>query len=151
MMTRPTLLPTVGSIAVLAGAFAFQHIGGLAPCEMCLWQRWPHAAAILIGLIILFTAEEKLSWFAALATFTTAAIGMFHVGVEQNWWDGPTTCSAGGVSDLSAQELMDQILTAPLVRCDDIAWQMAGISMAGWNAILSLCLTALWIKAARNA
>ena len=150
-MTKPILLATFGSIATLAGAFAFQHLSGLAPCEMCIWQRWPHVAAINIGLIIMFTGEEKLAWFAALATLTTAAIGMFHVGVEQNWWDGPTTCSAGGVSDLSAQELMDQILTAPLVRCDDIAWQLAGISMAGWNAILSLCLTALWITAARDA
>jgi disulfide bond formation protein DsbB len=150
-MMRTILLATLGSIAVLGGAFAFQHLGGLAPCEMCIWQRWPHAAAINIGLIILFTDEEKLAWFAALATLTTAAIGGFHVGVEQAWWDGPSTCSAGDVGGLSAQELMDQILTAPLVRCDEIAWQMAGISMAGWNAIVSLGLTALWIKAARDA
>lgn len=150
-MMRHVLLATFGSIAVLGAAFAFQHLGGLAPCEMCLWQRWPHATAIAIGLAILFTGEVKLAWAGALASFSTAAIGFFHAGVEQGWWQGPTTCTSGGVSGVTAQELMDQILAAPLVRCDDIAWQLAGISMAGWNTIVSLILMAIWIKAAREA
>lgn len=150
-MMRDVLIATFGSIAVLAGAYAFQHLGGMAPCKLCIWQRWPHASAIAIGFIILFTGEIKLAWFAALSSLTSANIGMYHVGVEQGWWEGPASCTAGAVSDLSAQELMDQILAAPLVRCDDIAWQLAGISMAGWNAILSLILMAIWIKAAREA
>jgi disulfide bond formation protein DsbB len=150
-MTRDIYLATFGSFAVLAGAYAFQHLGGMAPCKLCLWQRWPHGTAIAIGLIIILTGEVKLAWLGALASLTTALIGMYHVGVEQGWWEGPTSCTSGSVSNLSAQELMDQILAAPLVRCDDIAWQMAGISMAGWNAILSLALMAIWIKAARDA
>ncbi len=150
-MSRNIYLATFGSLAVLMGAYAFQHLGGMAPCKLCLWQRWPHAAAIAIGLIIVFTGEGKLAWFGAIATFSTALIGFYHVGVEQGWWEGPTSCTSGGVSNLSAQELMDQILAAPLVRCDDIAWQLAGISMAGWNALLSLALMAIWIKAAREA
>jgi disulfide bond formation protein DsbB len=150
-MSRNIYLATFGSLAVLMGAYAFQHLGGMAPCKLCLWQRWPHAAAIAIGLIIVFTGEGKLAWFGAIAAFSTALIGFYHVGVEQGWWEGPTSCTAGGVSNLSAQELMDQILAAPLVRCDDIAWQLAGISMAGWNALLSLALMAIWIKAAREA
>ena len=148
---RFALLAAGGSAAVLAGAYAFQHLGGMAPCKLCLWQRWPHATAILIGVVIAVTGEVKLAWIGAIAALSTAAIGAYHVGVEQGWWEGPTSCTSSGVSNLSAQELMDQILAAPLVRCDDIAWQMAGISMAGWNAILSLLLVGLWIKAARSA
>ncbi|WP_299414517.1 disulfide bond formation protein B [uncultured Sulfitobacter sp.] len=150
-MMRFVLLATLGSVAVLGGAYAFQHLGGMAPCKLCIWQRWPHATAIFIGAIILFTGEVKLAWLGALAALSTALIGMYHVGVEQGWWEGPTSCTSGGVENLSAEQLLNQILAAPLVRCDDIAWQLAGISMAGWNAIVSLVLVALWIKAARTA
>lgn len=148
---RLVLLATLGSAALLLGAYAFQHIGGMPPCKLCLWQRWPHGTAVLIGAAILFTGEAKIAWLGVLAALSTSGIGFYHVGVEQGWWEGPTTCTASGVTNLSAQELMDQILAAPLVRCDDIAWQMAGISMAGWNAILSLGLALIWIKAARRA
>ena len=147
---RLILVAAAGSAALLAGAFFFQMLG-YAPCKLCLWQRWPHATAIVIGLVVVFTGEAKLAWFGALAALSTSGIGFYHVGVEQGWWQGPTTCTSGGVSNLSAQELMDQILAAPLVRCDDIAWQLAGISMAGWNAILSLGLALIWITAARRA
>ncbi len=150
-MMRLVLLATLGSAAVLLGAYGFQHIGGMAPCKLCLWQRWPHAAAILIGIIILLTGEIKLAWLGAIAALSTAVIGFYHVGVEQKWWEGPTSCTSSGATDLSAQDLMNQILAAPLVRCDDIAWQMAGISMAGWNVIVSLILAAIWVAAARRA
>lgn len=150
-LKRLSLIATLGSAALLLGAYGFQHIGGLPPCKMCLWQRWPHAAAILIGCVILLTGKVKLAWLGVIAALTTAAIGAYHVGVEQGWWEGPTSCTSSGVTNLSAQELMDQILNAPLVRCDDIAWQLAGISMAGWNAILSLALAAIWIQVARRA
>lgn len=148
---RLVLSATLGSAALLLGAYAFQHIGGMPPCKLCLWQRWPHGTAVLIGAAILFTGEAKIAWLGVLAALSTSGIGFYHVGVEQGWWEGPTTCTASGVTNLSAQELMDQILAAPLVRCDDIAWQMAGISMAGWNAILSLGLALIWIQAARRA
>ncbi|MEQ6204159.1 disulfide bond formation protein B [Sulfitobacter sp. HNIBRBA2951] len=148
---RLTMIAAFGSAIVLAGAYAFQHLGGMAPCKLCLWQRWPHAAAIVIGAVVVLTKQMRLAWLGALAALSTAAIGAYHVGVEQGWWEGPTSCTSSGVSNLSAEQLMEQILAAPLVRCDDIAWQLAGISMAGWNAIASLCLAALWIKAARAA
>jgi disulfide bond formation protein DsbB len=150
-LKRLTLFATLGSAAVLLGAYGFQHLGGMAPCKLCLWQRWPHAAAILIGCLILLTNKLKLAWLGAIAALGTAAIGAYHAGVEQGLWEGPTSCTSSGVSNLSAQELMDQILSAPLVRCDDIAWQLAGISMAGWNAILSLVLAVIWIQIARRA
>ncbi len=148
-MKRLVLLATLGSAALLLGAYGFQHIGGLAPCKLCLWQRWPHAAAILIGGLVLLSGRAQLAWLGALAALSTAAVGAYHVGVEQNWWEGPTSCTSSGIGGLSTDALMEQILSAPLVRCDDIAWQLAGISMAGWNAILSLALAAIWVRAAR--
>jgi disulfide bond formation protein DsbB len=148
---RLVLLATLGSAALLLGAYGFQHLGGMPPCKLCLWQRWPHATAIVIGLVIMVTGEVKAAWLGAVAALSTAAIGMYHVGVEQDWWEGPTSCTSSSVSGMSAQDLMNQILAAPIVRCDEIAWQLAGISMAGWNAIASLLLAVIWIEAARRA
>jgi disulfide bond formation protein DsbB len=146
------LLATLGSVGLLGGAFAFQYIGGLAPCQLCLYQRWPHAAAIVIGLVALFTGWRGLAWLGALAALATAAIGVFHVGVEQLWWEGLATCTAGSIDGISATDLLDPSKdVAAVVRCDEIAWSMLGISMAGWNVILSLVLTGIWIKAARTA
>jgi disulfide bond formation protein DsbB len=147
-----TLIATLGSIALLGGAFAFQYIGGMAPCQLCLWQRWPHGAAILIGLLALATGWRGLLWLGALAALTTAGIGGFHVGVEQGWWEGLATCTAGSISGISTADLLNPTadVAAP-VRCDAIAWQLLGISMAGWNTISSLGLALVWIAAARKA
>ncbi|MBE9476241.1 MAG: disulfide bond formation protein B [Proteobacteria bacterium] len=151
-MTRNTLIliATLGSIALLGGAFAFQHLGDMPPCKMCLWQRWPHAAAIIIGIIGLATGRRELAIFGMLAALTTAGIGVYHAGVEQMWWEGPTTCTSGSIAGLSTDDLLAQILEAPVVRCDEIAWSMFGISMAAWNAILSFILAGIWFKAARK-
>ena len=145
------LIATAGSAMLLLGAFGFQYIGDLAPCKMCIWQRYPHGAAIGIGALALVISGAGLAYVGALSTLVTAAIGGFHAGVEQGWWQGPTTCTSGPVGGLSSEELMNQIMSAPLVRCDEIPWQMLGLSMAGWNAVLSLCLCGLWIAAARSA
>ena len=150
-MTRQRLifLAAGGSAALLLGAFAFQHLGGLAPCKLCIWQRYPHVAAILIGAIALFVPVPALLALGALAALATAGVGGYHVGVEQGWWEGPTTCSSSGAGGLDANALFDQIMAAPLVRCDEIAWEFAGLSMAGWNMVLSLGFAALWIAALR--
>lgn len=145
-----TLIATLGSVALLGGAFAFQYLGGLAPCQLCLYQRWPHAAAIVIGVIALATGWRGLAWAGALAALATAAIGVFHVGVEQLWWEGLATCTAGSIEGISTADLLNPAtdVAAP-VRCDEIAWSLIGISMAGWNVIISLGLAAVWVKAAR--
>lgn len=150
-MNRKTLtvLAACGSAALLLGAFAFQHLGGLAPCKMCIWQRYPHAVAIMIGAIAVFVPLPALLALGALAAVTTAGIGGYHVGVEQGWWQGPTSCTGAAVGELDATALFDQIMAAPLVRCDDIAWQFAGLSMAGWNMVISLALAGLWLAALR--
>jgi disulfide bond formation protein DsbB len=144
------LLATLGSAALLLGAFGFQHLGGLAPCKLCLWQRWPHAAAVLIGAIGLALPLASVALLGAVAAAATAAIGLYHTGVERAWWQGPDTCSAGDITGLTPEQLMEQILAAPLVRCDEVAWEMLGLSMASWNAALSLGLMGLWLLAARS-
>lgn len=148
-MTRNSLikLAIFGSAALLGGAFAFQYLGGLAPCKLCIWQRWPHGVAIVIGVVALAFPGRLLPFLGMTAALTSAGIGVYHTGVEQLWWQGPTTCSAGDITGLSVEELMDQILAAPVVRCDEIAWQMWGLSMASWNAVLSFALALLWLMA----
>ncbi|WP_424986191.1 disulfide bond formation protein B [Microbulbifer sp. S227A] len=143
------LAASAGSFALLAGAFAFQYVGGLAPCDMCLWQRWPHAAAILIGLVALVVPNRLLLMLGALAALTTAAIGGYHTGVERGWWEGPTTCTSGPTAGLTPQQLLDQIMAAPMVRCDEVAWDMLGLSMASWNMVASLFLMVIWLAALR--
>lgn len=149
--TRLIILALAGSLAMLAGAFAFQYIGGLAPCHLCLLQRWPHAAAVAIGLLALAVPGRLLPLAGAAAALTTAAIGLYHTGVERLWWAGPTSCSAGSIAGLDVKDLLDPtIVVAPVVRCDEVAWQMLGLSMASWNVVVSLGLMQIWLLAARS-
>ncbi len=148
---RFILLAAFGSAALLLGAFAFQHLGGLAPCKMCLWQRWPHAAAVLIGAAALATRGPALPALGALATLTTAVIGGYHMGVEYGWWEGPASCSGGsGLGGMSGTDLLSMGGPTGVVMCDEIAWQMLGLSMAGWNMLASLGLALFWGLAARR-
>ena len=148
--TQLILIAGLGSLALLAGAFVFQAIG-YAPCKMCLWQRWPHAAAILIAAVAVGLGGRIWAYLGASAALTTAALGLYHAGVERNWWEGPSTCTSGSIEGVDPEALLDQILEAPIVRCDEIAWQLLGLSMASWNAVASLILVFIWIAAARRA
>lgn len=141
----------LGSAALLLGAFGFQYFGGLQPCQLCLWQRWPHAAAVVILLAVLVTGWRGLLWLGALAALATAGIGLFHVGVEQGWWQGLATCSVNTLAGVGVADLLDPTKdVAQPVRCDAIAWEMWGVSMAGWNAIISTILALIWVSAARR-
>lgn len=140
---------TLGHVATLGGAFTFQAFG-YAPCAMCLWQRWPHAAAILLGILALAgVAPRIMAALAGLAALTTSGIGFFHAGVEQKWWDGPSSCTGGGTDfgSFSGADLMSTEIVDTVVMCDDIVWQL-GLTMAGWNGVLSLALAGLWLTAA---
>jgi disulfide bond formation protein DsbB len=156
-MSRSLLifLAAAGSAALLAGAFAFQYIGGLAPCHLCLLQRYPHGAAVAIGALALLIPGtllgRMLPWAGALAALTTAAYGAYHTGVERHWWAGPDTCTSGPIGQLSAKDLLAKIQAAPVVQCDQVAWEMFGLSMASWNMLAALILVAIWVKAARTA
>ena len=136
------LLAALGSGGLLGGAYYFQYVVGLAPCTMCYWQRWPHMVAIVAGLCALLAyARPRLALIllmvAISALFVTAAIGVYHVGVEYRWWAGPQTCSGNIPVGLSAEQLKKYLFGARMVRCDETAWSMWGVSMAGWNAICS--------------
>jgi len=147
-----------GSAALLLGALAFQHWGGLQPCVLCLWQRWPHVVAIALGLTGMYLVRQGnvggrerrraglVTLVAGLALLVTAGIGVFHVGVEQQWWEGTAACGTTGPVGASAAALRDQLLAAPVVRCDEIAWKLFGISMAGWNALISAALALVGLK-----
>lgn len=151
-MTRRSLilLAAGGSAAGLAAAFIFQALGW-QPCELCLWQRWPHAAAVLIGLVGFFFPTALVAWTGALAAATTTGIAIYHTGVERHWWAGPQSCTAGGggIGGLSGADLLST--EGPkLVLCDQFTPFFLNLSMANWNAILSAILVLIWIAAARK-
>ena len=150
-MTRQFLvaISAGGSAALLAGAYLFQALG-YPPCAMCLWQRWPHFAAIVIGIVAWKIGGRFLPALGALAAATTAAIGVFHTGVERGLWEGPSTCTGGGSLDgLSGADLLT--ITGPnVVMCDQVSWELFSLSMASWNALLSAVLVIGWIMAVRT-
>ena len=129
--------------ALLAGAFGSQYLGGLYPCEMCWWQRYAHMAALIPGALA-FTAPAQSSrarlftLLAALAIAVSGGIAVYHAGVEAKVFEGFTQCTATSTRGLSTAELLKQITHAPLIRCDEVQYRFLGISLAGWNAILSL-------------
>ena len=131
------LLALLVPAGLLGGALFSQYVGGLYPCEMCYWQRWPHAAAILLAIGALLSPlnaprTRTLVLLAALAIAISGAIGVFHAGVELGYWEGITHCTATGAASLQ------DILSVPLIRCDQVQWSFLGLSMAAWNAVLSL-------------
>ena len=145
------ILAGAGSAALLLGALGFQYLGGLAPCPLCIWQRWPHGVAIalaVLGVTLLWPLRRAIAALGALAMLAGAGIAVFHTGVERGWWEGLDTCSAPDIGGLSADALLDQIMNAPLVRCDEVPWEFLTLSMATWNALMSLGLAALWFWAA---
>lgn len=145
-MSRKQLILTagLGSALLLIVAWGFQMLG-YAPCKMCIWQRWPHGAAIALGAVAMLTAPLAL-WavLGALSALVTAGIGVFHTGVERDWWDGPASCtSSGGLGD----NLLPGQAEISVVLCDEVSWAWLGLSMASWNAIASLCLALIWCAA----
>ncbi len=143
------LLATLLPAALLAGAYAFQYLGGLPPCEMCWWQRYGHFAALLFAVPALFvrgTAARGVLTLAALAILASGLIGAYHAGVEAGVFPGVTQCTSTMISGTGADALA-QIMATPLVRCDVVPWSLFGVSMAGWNAILSItgALVIAWL------
>ena len=137
---RHGLLACAGmSAALLVGAFLFEYVGGMAPCSLCIWQRWAHVAVIVASMIGLLMLPSRTALLlpaaAALASFGIAG---YHAGVEWQLWAGPAGCTANLNAGLGAADLVDQLLATPVVRCDDVPWSLFGLSMAGWNALLSL-------------
>ena len=128
--------------ALLTGAYGSQYFGGLYPCQMCWWQRYAHMVAFALAVIAfsapaLSSRARTFTLLAALAIAASGAIGVYHAGVEAKIFEGFTTCDTLPKA-ATTEELLRQITHAPLVRCDEVQFRFLGISMAGWNAILSL-------------
>ena len=128
-------------VAMLAGAYAFQYLGGLHPCEMCWWQRYAHFTAVPLALIAYALRGKAcvsalFTGLAGLAIGIGGGIGLFHAGVEYGWWQGLTACSTSPTSGNPA-DILNQIMATPITRCDVAPWSLFGISMAGYNGLLS--------------
>jgi len=132
-------------LALILGALGFQYIGHYPPCEMCHWQRWPHIAAAFIGVgggiliaagVLPARAATILAVLATLCVAISGGLGVYHAGVEYHWWLGPQACTTGFVFNGHLD------LSAPVPHCDTPAWTMFGLSLAGYNAIISLAAAA---------
>ena len=134
------------SASLYAGALWFQHVGGLMPCSMCLWQRWPHIIIVLLALMALLVRTPRLVLTAiAITAAVSVILAGYHAGVEWQLWSGPGGCTASLTNSGDLTSLTDSLLATPVVRCDKVAWSFMGLSMAGWNSLFSLdiCLIAL--------
>lgn len=120
---------------LLTGAYVGEYVFGLYPCEMCWWQRYAHFAALALAVLALALRPRR--WpiaLAGLALVVAALLGLYHAGVEYHWWQGMTGCTSTATS---GGDPLEAILAAPLVRCDQAPWTLAGISLAGFNFLIS--------------
>ena len=148
--TVTALLVALGAAGALAAAWYFQLVVGLAPCPLCLDQRLPYYVAVPLGLLIALGAarapERRSLWRAGLVVLAAlmavdAGIAIYHAGVEWQFWPGPTACT--GSAPPVVRDIMSALKSTRVPRCDEAAWRMLGVSMAGWNALLALGLTAI--------
>lgn len=138
-----------GALFLLLAALAFEHIWGLAPCELCLPQRGPPAAVIVIGAWAVAcaslapSATRFLLATAAVILMIGTAIAFYHVGVQEHWWPGPSACTGSGGFAGNAADLAASLKTTQIVRCDEAAWRMFGISLPGYNVLISTALSVI--------
>lgn len=134
-------LALLAPAALMVGALGSQYIGGLYPCEMCHWQRWPHYTAIALALLaFIVPGRGPKLWLVALAglaVITSGLIGVFHAGVEYRWWEGLTSCSVAATTGSTTDVLAD-LWATPVIRCDQPQWTLFGVSLAGYNALVSI-------------
>ncbi len=139
------------SLALITGALGFQYLGGYPPCEICHWQRWPHIASAIVGLGgwgLVQTGkldrrwEGPIAWTAVFCVAVAGAIGVYHAGIEWHWWKGPTTCTGPRFDYVGTIDFK-----ARVVMCDRAAWRLLGMSLAGYNATLSLGAAGLAVLA----
>lgn len=132
---------------LLGGALLFEHVGGLVPCEMCMWQRWPHLAALLLAALAIALPKGRPARIATACSaggiVTSGIIAVDHLGVERHWWAGHTACTASMPKGLSTSEYLEHMMRMPLHRCDVPQWTIAGLSLADLNAILSLTIASV--------
>jgi Disulfide bond formation protein DsbB len=131
------LLALIVPAGLLGGAYISQYVFGLAPCEMCWWQRYPHMFAVVFAALAFFWRPARpLIAVAALGILASGLIGAFHAGVEYGWWKGVTACTASPF--VAGGDPLEAIMNAPVIRCDTAPWTLLGVSLAGWNFLISL-------------
>jgi disulfide bond formation protein DsbB len=143
---RASLLLALVSAAILLTALALQFLEGVAPCPLCIWQRWPYVALIALGLIGWRWRPRALLGIATLVLLGGAGLAAYHVGIEQGWWALPGGCIAGASAE-SVEELKRLLAEAP-PACDQVGFTLLGLTLAGWNLVASLALAAYAIAAA---
>lgn len=138
----------------LAGAWYFQLVLGIKPCPLCLEQRYAYYAISPLALIVAAARNQPrgllIAGFAiiALAALWNAGLGAYHSGIEWKWWQGPAECS-GSVVDLGkAGDLLSRLDSEKVVRCDEVQWRFLGLSLAGYNVLISLMLAILAVYGA---
>jgi disulfide bond formation protein DsbB len=146
---RPSLMAAagIGAIALLtiAGAWFFQLVLNIQPCELCLEQRYAYYVTIPLAVLVALSARQRAARglvlgglaLLALITLANAGLGVYHAGVEWGWWQGPTACS-GALTNLGAANLLDGLNRVKIVRCDEVQWRFLGLSLAGYNVLISL-------------
>jgi len=134
--------------ALLGGAYFSQYVFGLYPCEMCWWQRYALFAALPFAVLGWIRPVKLLSALALFAILIGGLIGGYHAGVEYGWWQGVTACTT--VAGAGSGNALDAILNAPVVRCDVAPWDLFGISLAGWNFLISVPLALIGLASLRK-
>jgi len=153
------LVVALGGAATILGAMVFQYGFGIVPCPLCLEQRMVYYVAIPLAVVVAIAALRDAPralvraglGLIALAMLFGAGLALYHAGVEWKWWPGPQDCS-GPLTPLGSRGLLEQLQTVDIVRCDEAPWRFLGLSLAGWNVLISLALAAvaLWGLSARR-
>ncbi len=147
VLDRMPMLIGLAAASLLTAALVSEYRFDLTPCELCLWQRWPHgiaAALALVGLAVAPGPRRGLVTAAmGLVMAAGTAIAVLHVGVEAGWWTGPTDCAGPALGMTDPAALVDALMDTPTVRCDEVVFRFLGLSMAGWNALASAGLAAV--------
>jgi disulfide bond formation protein DsbB len=149
--TAAILVLAIG-LATIAGAWAFELIGGYIPCPLCLQERIPYYVGLPLALIALVLSprpwpSRALLFLTAVTFIVSAGLGVYHAGAEWAWWQGPTSCAAGSGGALNPGGLLDELENIRVVSCTDASWRFPhvfwGLSFAGWNAVISIALAAI--------
>ncbi|MBK5934147.1 disulfide bond formation protein DsbB [Rhodovulum imhoffii] len=150
--THMVLLAALGSAAIIGAALVFQYVFGIAPCKLCIWQRWPHVIAAVLGPLALVSMGRSLPLAGLGTMLISTGLGGYHTGVERGWWPGPASCTSagGGLGKMSGADLLSFDAAGPaVVLCDEVPWSLLGLSMATYNAAGSLVLAGIWLMALR--
>jgi disulfide bond formation protein DsbB len=151
-MRQAALAAALGAAATVGGALVFEHVFGYVPCKLCLIQRNPYYVAIPLGLLAaLLPARYARAglWLLALVFLLSAGLGAYHSGVEWGFFAGPSDCGGGsGAGAGNVGDFLNQLQSTRVVSCTEAAWRFLGLSLAGWNVLISLALAAFAASAA---